>query len=69
LTVKNAPVITPAFMGICLVNKSQLNGEVELVDGVRIQKWMLPEVYKSPSGEVIQLEKRLDIRQITTGSC
>lgn len=69
LTAKNAPVITPAFMGICLVNRSQLGRGVELVDGVRIEKWILPEVYKSPSGEVVQLEKRLDIRKITTGSC
>jgi hypothetical protein len=69
LISKNSPVITPAFMGICLKEKSSIDGKPHIVNGVKVIKWELPQVYRAPSGEITQLEDRVDIRQISNGSC
>jgi hypothetical protein len=69
LILKNSPVITPAFMGICLEEKPSIGGKPHTVNGVKVIKWELPQVYRAPSGEITQLEDRVDIRQISNGSC
>jgi hypothetical protein len=69
LIVKNSPVITPAFMGICLKEKPFIDFKPKIIDGVKVVRWELPQIYKTPSGEITQLEDRIDIRQVVTGSC
>jgi hypothetical protein len=69
LISNNSPRISPAFMGICLVEKINNRLKPQKVGGVEIVKWELPSVLKAPTGEVTFLEDTLDIRQITTGTC
>jgi hypothetical protein len=69
MVMDDSPVITPAFMGICLKPSTDPDKEPVLVGGVKILKWQLPSVYLSPSGQVIDLEDKVDIRRVVTGSC
>jgi len=69
MIVKEAPVIIPAFMGICLKQSGQSKEESKLFGGVKILKWELPSIYLAPNGEIAQLEDKVDIRRVETGSC
>jgi len=69
MVLDDSPVITPAFMGICLKPSTDPDKAPVLVGGVKILKWQLPSVYLSPSGQVIDLEDKVDIRRVVTGSC
>jgi len=69
LISKNSPRITPAFMDICLEEKSSNRLEPQRVGSVEIVKWELPSALKTPAGEVAFIEDTVDIRQITTGTC
>jgi len=69
MILKEAPVITPAFMGICLKQSDQSNEVSKLFGGVKILKWKFPSIYRAPTGKPTQLEDKVDIRRIETGSC
>ena len=69
LISNNSPRISPAFMGICLVEKINSRLKPQKVGGVEIVKWELPSVLKTPAGELAFIEDTVDIRQITTGTC
>jgi hypothetical protein len=69
MVLDDSPVITPAFMGICLVPSTDPEKAPALVGGVKILKWQLPSLYLSPSGQIMDLEDKVDIRRVVTGSC
>ena len=56
-------------MGVCL--ERQLDSGVDLLsmNGIHLIKWVLPSIFRGPSGEVTQLPDKIDIRRIETGSC
>ena len=69
MVLDDSPVITPAFMGICLKPSADPDKAPKFVGGVKILKWELPSVYLSPSGQILDLEDKVDIRRVVTGSC